>query len=242
VLPSESAGRPPTQGTSAATAPRLSRHAMPPVPRRPYPGARCWQTQPMTTPCCDANVCWPGFSPSRPRRSPGHPVRCRDSVGGHRHRSSNPRRGSHPHGPGSCRASQWYRCRSAARKRPPGLRFGVGYRCYLKLGARYYNPTTARFTQPDSAHTCGGYSYASDNPANATDPTGRDSNWFGELSQAADLLNACFATGAVAGAYGGLVGATIGPEGAVGGGLIGFVYGCNAGIISQDQTGYTVQN
>ena len=127
----------------------------------------------MITPSCDANVCWPGFSPSRPRRSPGHPVRCRDSVGDHPHRSSNPRRGSHPHGPGSCRASQWYRCRSAARKRPPGLRIGVGYRCYLKLGARYYNPTTARFTQPDPAHTCGGYGYAGDNPANATDPTGR---------------------------------------------------------------------
>ena len=128
----------------------------------------------MTTPCCDANVCWPGFSPSRPRRSPDHPVRCRDSVGGHHHRSSNPRRGSHPHDPGSRRASQWYRCRSAARKRPPGLRFGVGYRCYLKLGARYYNPTTGRFTQPDPVALYGGYVYAGDNPTNFTDPTGRD--------------------------------------------------------------------
>src|SRR5450631_4341400 len=45
---------------------------------------------------------------------------------------------------------------------------------YLKLGARYYNPTTARFTQPDPAHTCGGYTYAGDNPTNFTDPTGRD--------------------------------------------------------------------
>jgi len=83
-----------------------------------------------------------------------------------------PRRASHPYGPGSRRASQWYRCRSAAKKRPPGLRFGVGYRCYLKLGARYYNPTTGRFTQPDPAALIGGYAYAGDNPANATDPTG----------------------------------------------------------------------
>ena len=44
---------------------------------------------------------------------------------------------------------------------------------YLKLGARYYNPITGRFTQPDPAATCGGYSYASANPANFTDPTGR---------------------------------------------------------------------
>ena len=44
---------------------------------------------------------------------------------------------------------------------------------YLKLDARYYNPTTARFTQPDPAHTCGGYAYAGDDPANNTDPTGR---------------------------------------------------------------------
>jgi RHS repeat-associated protein len=127
----------------------------------------------MTKPAHGASPRLAGFSPSRPRRSPDHPVRCRDRVGGHHHRSSNPRRGSHPHGPGSRRASQWYRCRSAARKRPPGLRFGVGYRCYLKLGARYYNPTTARFTQPDpSGQEPNNYNYASCNPANYTDPTG----------------------------------------------------------------------
>jgi RHS repeat-associated protein len=45
---------------------------------------------------------------------------------------------------------------------------------YLKLGARYYNPTTARFTQPDPAKTCGGYAYAGDDPVNNVDPTGRD--------------------------------------------------------------------
>jgi RHS repeat-associated protein len=44
---------------------------------------------------------------------------------------------------------------------------------YLKLGARYYNPTTARFTQPDpSGQEPNTYNYASCNPTNNTDPTG----------------------------------------------------------------------
>jgi RHS repeat-associated protein len=44
---------------------------------------------------------------------------------------------------------------------------------YLKLGARYYNPTTARFTQPDpSGQEANAYNYASCNPANYTDPSG----------------------------------------------------------------------
>ena len=43
---------------------------------------------------------------------------------------------------------------------------------YLKLGARYYNPTTGRFTQPDPAALIGGYAYAGDNPTNLSDPTG----------------------------------------------------------------------
>jgi RHS repeat-associated protein len=43
---------------------------------------------------------------------------------------------------------------------------------HLKLAARYYNPTTGRFTQPDPATLYGGYAYAGDNPTNNTDPTG----------------------------------------------------------------------
>jgi RHS repeat-associated protein len=49
-------------------------------------------------------------------------------------------------------------------------------RRHLKLGARYYNPTTARFTQPDpSGKEANTYNYASCNPVNSTDPTGTQS-------------------------------------------------------------------
>src|ERR1035437_2710207 len=45
---------------------------------------------------------------------------------------------------------------------------------YLKLGARYYNPTTGRFTQPDpSGKEPNTYNYASCNPGNNNDPSGR---------------------------------------------------------------------
>jgi uncharacterized protein RhaS with RHS repeats len=56
---------------------------------------------------------------------------------------------------------------------------------HLKLGARYYNPTTARFTQPDpSGQETNTYNYAACNPVNSTDPTGLVSwgcfeGWFG---------------------------------------------------------------
>ena len=44
---------------------------------------------------------------------------------------------------------------------------------YLKLGARYYNTTTGRFTQPDpSGKEANTYNYATCNPTNNTDPTG----------------------------------------------------------------------
>jgi uncharacterized protein RhaS with RHS repeats len=46
-------------------------------------------------------------------------------------------------------------------------------RRHLKLGARYYNPTTGRFTQPDpSGKEANTYNYASCNPVNGNDPTG----------------------------------------------------------------------
>ena len=46
---------------------------------------------------------------------------------------------------------------------------------HLKLDARYYNPTTGRFTQPDpSGQEANTYNYASFNPVNSADPTGLD--------------------------------------------------------------------
>ncbi|MBT8161711.1 sugar-binding protein [Arthrobacter sp. GN70] len=46
---------------------------------------------------------------------------------------------------------------------------------YTKFGARYYDPTTGRFTQPDpSGQEANRYAYVGCNPINATDPTGLD--------------------------------------------------------------------
>ena len=43
----------------------------------------------------------------------------------------------------------------------------------IKLGARYYDPTTARFTQTDpSGQEANNYTYAGDNPISKMDPTG----------------------------------------------------------------------
>jgi len=42
-----------------------------------------------------------------------------------------------------------------------------------KFGARYYNPATGRFTQPDPSHQeANNYAYAGDDPINNTDPSG----------------------------------------------------------------------
>jgi len=55
-------------------------------------------------------------------------------------------------------------------------RYGGGYtdpNGTIKLGARYYNPTTGRFTQPDpSGQETNNYTYAEDNPISGSDPTG----------------------------------------------------------------------
>jgi RHS repeat-associated protein len=78
---------------------------------------------------------------------------------------------------------------------------------FTKLGHRYYNPAQGRFTQQDDvtklADTQNGnkYSYASGNPANYTDPTGRV-NWPSVLlSASAGLLGGiiCFGIGEAVG-------------------------------------------
>ncbi len=54
------------------------------------------------------------------------------------------------------------------------VRYSGSYRdsstSMYQMGARYYDPSTARFTQPDPMG--GGYPYVSDNPVNLTDPSG----------------------------------------------------------------------
>jgi RHS repeat-associated protein len=104
---------------------------------------------------------------------------------------------------------------------------------YLKLGARYYNPTTARFTQPDPAKTCGGFAYAGDNPANYTDPSGLT----------IDYGEACIIGGvptAVGGAVtGGIAGVGLfSLEGAAIGFVGGFVSGCAMGVATKWLTSY----
>ena len=44
----------------------------------------------------------------------------------------------------------------------------------IHFGARYYDPSTARWTQvdPEANGTSTAYAYANDDPINATDPTG----------------------------------------------------------------------
>ncbi len=82
------------------------------------------------------------------------------------------------------------------------------------LGARYYNPTTGRFTQQDSLNTPldptngNRYAYVGANPINATDPSGASScnttivlTAFG----VAALIGGLFAIGTGVGALGGII-------------------------------------
>jgi RHS repeat-associated protein len=108
---------------------------------------------------------------------------------------------------------------------------------YLKLGARYYNTTTARFTQPDPVHTCGGYTYAGDNPANFTDSTGRDTG--GNIGGFFGGLEACGQGAFFVGGIAAVVGIITGP-GALVAGTVGAVYGCGAGVISNGTVGFNV--
>jgi RHS repeat-associated protein len=54
-------------------------------------------------------------------------------------------------------------------------RYATGYSDptgYTKFGTRYYNPATGTWTQPDPTGQTSGYTYAADDPANNSDPTG----------------------------------------------------------------------
>jgi hypothetical protein len=100
---------------------------------------------------------------------------------------------------------------------------------HLKLGARYYNPTTAQFTQPDPAALYGGYAYAADNPANFTDPTGRDVHFTltpRDLGAIGIAIAAGAGTATAIAAYTGNEGAAL----AIG--LIGIVVGTGFGLLA----------
>jgi RHS repeat-associated protein len=111
---------------------------------------------------------------------------------------------------------------------------------YLKLGARYYNPATGRFTQPDPIATYGGYAYAGDNPTNFTDPTGRDFNW-DDVRSFMGGLGACMggsavgSTAAVAIETGTALGSIIEPGGGTVIGVgVGMLVGCGAQVIANN--------
>ncbi len=106
----------------------------------------------------------------------------------------------------------------------------------VKLGQRYYDPLTGRWTQLDPLG--GGYTYASNNPTNFTDPTGLFTTDLDKIRGAAntDALKGADA-GAVKGAIGGgIAGALTGPEGI----LPGAVAGAAAGAVEGGAEGAIV--
>ncbi|TKV57001.1 RHS repeat-associated core domain-containing protein [Nakamurella flava] len=79
-----------------------------------------------------------------------------------------------------------------------------------KMGARYYNPNTGRFTQPDpSGQEANRYAYAGNNPVTYSDPSGLDfADFLGVASDAIGMVGSFFpgwwgiGAGIVAGALG----------------------------------------
>ena len=102
-----------------------------------------------------------------------------------------------------------------------------------KMGARYYDPAAARFTQTDPASHPGDlfqgnrYTYAGDDPFNFTDPTGAYGEYTSEFSQQGGFdytrIGVACANGAIAGAA---IGFFTGP-----GAAVGAVGGCLSGML-----------
>ncbi|MGH3099235.1 MAG: RHS repeat-associated core domain-containing protein [Streptosporangiales bacterium] len=102
---------------------------------------------------------------------------------------------------------------------------------YYHYGARYYNPSIGRFTQPDSvqgsltrADTYNPYLYASCDPTNNTDLSGR-----------VPLATKCAELGLLGAGVGALVGATGGPPGVILGAAGGIIVGAGACIIANQE-------
>lgn len=121
------------------------------------------------------------------------------------------------------------------------FRYTSGYRDdastgLYKLGARYYDPTTARFTQPDpTGQETNTYLYAQGDPCNNTDPTGANT-----ITDIADLAGACITSGVGGAAAGGFVGTVFPAIGTAAGAAVGALYGCGFGIISQGALGFNL--
>lgn len=111
---------------------------------------------------------------------------------------------------------------------------------WVHYGARYYSTRTGAFTQQDTLDApldplnANRYAYAGGDPINLTDPTG--ANLFEDLFTSAAACYGGAGVGSIAGAAFGSLGAV---PGAASGAVIGGTYGCLAGIISVETTGYS---
>lgn len=116
---------------------------------------------------------------------------------------------------------------------------------YWKRGARWNDTYTGTWTSLDpitrlnDPNRANPYVYAGDNPINLTDPAGRYSwsDFTNDLSHAASDLSSCGAGFLTGSSAAGEVGAFGGPEAAVGAAAVGGVYGCGAGVFTNETIG-----